>query len=485
MKNNLFLRSISTALLLETMAEGVMMVDTDGRIMVWNKAMQEMTGHSALEAVGRTTEWLRAPECVGAQQIFSLLKPEMAGTCVTGCECRMIAKNGEHIPVMVNARILRDEKQKVLGILQTITDFRPVFNLRQEIAAMASKMQSEENFHGITGRSLSMQKVFRLISLAAESEASVMILGESGTGKELVASAIQELSNRRQKPFIKVNCGAIPETLLESELFGHEKGAFTGAIKQRTGRFEAADGGTIFLDEIGDISAAMQVKMLRVLQAGEFERVGGEKTIKVNVRVIAATNKDLMHEVREGRFREDLYYRLRVFPINLPPLRQRPDDIPLLARHFVSRFGARTGKLISGVSREAMSRMASYPWPGNVRELENAIEYAFVVCQERTIDADDLPGELSAFLHHTVENGENNLSRPHIAGQAPIQGMEPPRRTIDRLSGKKILRSKKELARLLEENLWNKAEVGRLLGVSRTAVWKWIEKHGIKSASED
>ena len=187
MKNNPFLRSISAALLLETMAEGVMMVDTEGKIMVWNKAMQEMTGYPASEAIDRTTEWLRAPECVGSQQIFSLLSPKKSETCVTGCECRMVAKSGEHIPVMVNARILRDEKQKVLGILQTITDFRPVFNLRQEIAAMASKMQSEENFQGITGRSLAMQKVFRLISLAAESEASVMILGESGTGKETLS----------------------------------------------------------------------------------------------------------------------------------------------------------------------------------------------------------------------------------------------------------------------------------------------------------
>lgn len=463
MKKNTFLSSISTALLLETMAEGVMMIGTDGRIRVWNKAMVEMTGYAAEEALDRTTEWLRAPDCAGARQISALLSPDTGNACVTGCECRMIAKNGERIPVMVNARILRDDSNNTIGILQTVADFRPVFNLRQEIAAMASRMQSENGFQGITGRSQHMQKVFRLISLAAESEASVMILGESGTGKELVADAVQHLSNRRGKPFVKVNCGALPESLLESELFGHEKGAFTGAVKQRTGRFEAADGGTIFLDEIGDISPVMQVKLLRVLQSGEFERVGGEKTIRTNVRVIAATNKDLVKEVREGRFREDLYYRLRVFPITLPALRQRSEDIPLLAQFFVNRFSAKTGRLISGLSRAAMTRMIAYSWPGNVRELENAIEYAFVVCQEKVIGADDLPIELSGQAGPALN-------------VAPVGG-------VDQLESKRILRSKSRLAKLLEDCLWNKAEAARKLGVSRTAVWKWAIKHRIVDQS--
>ncbi len=388
----------------------------------------------------------------------------------------MIAKSGEHIPVMVNARILRNENAETLGILQTITDFRPVFSLRAEIAAMASRLVSEDSFHGITGKSQEMQRVFRLITLAAETDATVMVLGESGTGKELVATAVQELSNRSDKPFIRVNCGALPETLLESELFGHEKGAFTGAIRQRTGRFEAADSGSIFLDEIGDISPQMQIKLLRVLQQGEFERVGGEKTIKVNVRVITATNKDLMNEVREGRFREDLYYRLRVFPINLPALRQRPDDIPLLAQHFIGKFSARTGKLISGISREAMGRLMSYRWPGNIRELENAVEYAFAVCQERIIGSEDLPVELSS---SDAESGDGRLAAT-AATQAISGQTHTPASRPDRLGAKRILRSPAELAKLLEECLWNKAEVGRRLGVSRTAVWKWMLQHKIK-----
>jgi len=291
-----------------------------------------------------------------------------------------------------------------------------------------------------------------------------MILGESGTGKELFANAIQQLSTRKDGPFIKVNCGALPESLLESELFGHEKGAFTGAIKKRIGRFEAADNGTIFLDEIADISSAMQVKLLRVLQNGEMQRVGGESVIKVDVRVIAATNKDLAREVREGRFREDLYYRLRVFPITLPALRERPEDIPLLSQHFINRFSARTGRLISSLDRDALSRMMAYQWPGNVRELENVIEYAFVVCQGRIIGREHLPAELNNDIPSTRQTAKiDTLSRPARAS----------------IESRKILRDADRLSALLEENLWNKAEVARILGVSRTAVWKWIQQHKI------
>jgi transcriptional regulator with GAF, ATPase, and Fis domain len=368
---------------------------------------------------------------------------------------------------MVNARLLQDKDNKTLGILQTVTDVRPIIRLRKELEAMASKISSQSNFHGITGRSVQMQKVFKLIGLAAESEASVMILGESGTGKELVATAIHKLSQRKNKPLIRVNCGAIPETLLESELFGHEKGAFTGAIKKRTGRFEAANHGSIFLDEIGDISPAMQVKLLRVLQSGEFQRLGGEKSLHTNVRVITATNKDLRKEVQEGKFREDLYYRLRVFPILLPPLRERSDDIPVLARHFVSKFSASTGRLINGIDKQAMKVLHSYSWPGNVRELENAIEYAFVVCQSNVIDSGDLPAELTS--------DENQLEDQLMSAQERFS-CSPDSRPTRRNS---VLRSKNELTEILNECDWNKAEVGRRLGVSRTAVWKWMKKHGI------
>lgn len=465
-----FLQDISAALLLDTMAEGVILVDTAGKIRVWNKAMTEITGYQAKEALDRTTEWLRSAECMGADRIFALFSSTTKGeSCINGCECQIIAKSGEKIPVMVNARVMTNEQGKTFGILQTITDFRPVFNLRQEIAAMVSRMQSEDSFEGITGKSPQMQRIFRLIALAAESEASVMILGESGTGKELVANAIQQLSNRKTGPFIKVNCGALPETLLESELFGHEKGAFTGAVKKRIGRFEAADKGTIFLDEIADISPAMQVKLLRVLQNGEMQRVGGEIVIKTDVRVIAATNKDLVREVKDGRFREDLYYRLRVFPLILPALRERTEDIPLLAHYFINRFSARTGRLITGISRDALNKMLAYQWPGNVRELENAIEYAFVVCQDRTIGIDDLP----------AETGVSRKSPPdsHLLAETGHKH----RASIE---SKRILRDRDRLVALLEESLWNKAEAARVLRVSRTAVWKWMLRHNIPARQD-
>jgi PAS domain S-box-containing protein len=461
---NNFLKNISAELLVETMAEGVLVFDLNGNIKSWNKAMEEMTGYTREEAIGKNYQWLRAPDCNGAQKILALLQGKEANStsCVNGCRCKMLAKSGEEIPVLVNARLLKSIKGLPMGVIQTITDFRPVFTLQQEIQAMTSKLRAESSFQGIIGRSNAMQNVFRMIKLAAESEATVLILGDSGTGKEMVASAIHELSQRQNKTLVKVNCGAIPETLLESELFGHEKGSFTSAIKQRIGRFEAANGGTIFLDEIGDITPAMQVKLLRVLQEGEFERVGGEKTIKVNVRVIAATNKDLMAEVLSGTFREDLYYRLKVFPLHIPTLKERHEDIPLLTQHFINKFSARTGKLIKGIEKSALNQLCSYPWPGNVRELENAMEYAFVLSQNELISVNDLPPETYDPNYQFFQKLNN-----------PVQV------NFSKEEGQSLLRSKTKLIRLLEDLAWNKAEVSRRLSVSRTAVWKWMKKHNI------
>jgi len=378
-------------MLLETMAEGAVLVDNNGKIRVWNKAMTEIAGYNSQEVLGKTTAWLRAPECIGSEQINSLLTSgENSPMCITRCECRIISKSGEHIPIMVNARVLNDKHGNALGILQTVTDIRPLISLKKEIEAMASKISSESNFHGIAGRSPQMQRVFRLISLAAESEASVMILGESGTGKELVAEAIHKLSQRKNKSFVKVNCGAIPETLLESELFGHEKGAFTGANARKLGRFELADGGTVFLDEVGEMSPAMQVKLLRFLQERNFERVGGTHLIQVDVRVIAATNRDLGRAVKEGCFREDLYYRLNVVPIKLPPLRERKEDIALLCDFLIKKHTERLHKKIKGISPQALRALKRYPWPGNIRELDNVIERAIILTQNEIIQPQDL-----------------------------------------------------------------------------------------------
>jgi len=267
-------------------------------------------------------------------------------------------------------------------------------SLKRDNALLRERIHEKYRFNNIIGDSPELQAVFDVVKRAAPTRATVLVLGESGTGKELIAQAIHEESDRRERPFVRVNCAALTETLLESELFGHEKGSFTGAVGRREGRFELADGGTLFLDEIGDITPALQVKLLRVLQQREFERVGGTQTIKVDVRVVAATNKDLLAEVKAGRFREDLYYRLNVVPVTLPPLRKRKSDIPPLVSFFIQRYNEMHGKTVRGLAPGTLNALLSYDWPGNVRELGNVIERAVVLARGTELTSDDLPPAL-------------------------------------------------------------------------------------------
>ncbi|MCR4940002.1 MAG: sigma-54 dependent transcriptional regulator [Treponemataceae bacterium] len=260
---------------------------------------------------------------------------------------------------------------------------------------LQEELENRKSFESIIGKNAEMQKIFQMVRRVAPSKASVLITGESGVGKELITNAIHNLSQRKDKPFIKVHCAALSESLLESELFGHEKGSFTGATARKRGRFELANGGTIFLDEIGEINQNVQIKILRVLQERKFERVGGEETIEVDVRVIAATNKDLEKEIAEGRFREDLYYRLNVVHINVPPLRERKDDIPLMVNSFLAEFSEENGKKIEGIDSRARSALYKYDWPGNIRQLRNCIESAVVMCEGKIITLDDLPPTIS------------------------------------------------------------------------------------------
>jgi two-component system response regulator HydG len=320
-----------------------------------------------------------------------------------------------------------------------------------EIRDLQGRMESSPEFGGMVGKDSEMQAIYRLIENISPTDANVLIQGESGTGKELVARAIHGWSLRREKPFVVINCSALPATLLESELFGHEKGAFTGAHRQKIGRFEQAHGGTVFLDEIGEIPPSAQIKLLRVLQMHRFERVGGEKTLTVDVRVLAATNKDLLEEVKRGNFREDLYYRLNVIPICLPPLRERRNDIPLLARHFLRRFAAAQGKKIDGFSPEAMRLLMNYSWPGNVREMENSIEYATVLAKGRQLEASDLP----AGLHETVPTSGRDR-RPYLLEQ-----------------------ERKLIQEVLDECAWNKKQAARRLGISRSTLYGKIKKYQI------
>ncbi|NJC89317.1 MAG: response regulator [Desulfuromonas sp.] len=325
------------------------------------------------------------------------------------------------------------------GAVITIRDETRLENLERDL-------KKRYNFEHIIGRSAAMQQIYGLIENLAEVDTTVLVTGESGTGKELVAEALHCRSPRRRGPQIKVNCAALPENLLESELFGHVRGAFTGAIKDKSGRFQLAHRGTIFLDEIGDVSPAMQVRLLRVLQNKEIERVGSSQSIPVDVRIVAATNSNLQEKVRRGEFREDLYYRLRVVEIPLPPLRERREDIPLLVDHFVAHFNERFGRRITGLSADALAVLVAHQWPGNVRELQHAIEHAFVVCRQAEIDIAHLPRELQDTSAAAI---------PSLAGEAAL------------------------ILDALEKAGGNKARAARRLGISRRTIYRKIEEYGI------
>jgi DNA-binding NtrC family response regulator len=301
--------------------------------------------------------------------------------------------------------------EEIMIVIQRALDHR---KLSLENEMLRRQLKRKYKFDNIIGDHENMQEVFHLVEKIANTQSTILIYGESGTGKELVARAIHFNSDRRERPLIPVNCGAIPEELLESELFGHEQGAFTGATRTRIGRFELGNGGTIFLDEIGDMSPALQVKILRVLQEHEFERVGGMKTIKVDIRVIAATNKDLEKNVAEGKFREDLFYRLNVIPIQLAPLRERRSDVPLLVNHFVHMYNEKNRHNITGITPEAMDLLGNYEWPGNVRELENMIERIVILKGEGFVEPSDLPDKIlasnSRSFHPRIRIPENGIS---------------------------------------------------------------------------
>jgi transcriptional regulator with PAS, ATPase and Fis domain len=363
------------------------------------------------------------------------------------------------VAVIKNASVVRDENNAVIGVVETVTDMTELNKARRKIEEAALRLGELHRLDNIIGKSRAMRAVFSAIKAAAASDATVLIQGDSGTGKELVAGAIHYNSDRAAGPLITVNCSALSETLLESELFGHVKGAYTGALRSRTGRFEEAEGGTVFLDEIGELSSYIQVKLLRVLQEREIERVGESRKRKINIRIMAATHRNLYTLVKAGTFRDDLYYRLKVFPIKLPPLSDRRDDIPLLVGHFIKKHNEKTAKKIRGVSRATLRILMDYSWPGNVRELENAIEHAFVVCNREQIEPYDLPAELR----------ENPWRAAHRQGQV-LNGWRPYRRVeIDR----------EQLLDILRESGWNKAEAARRIGISRTAVWKYMKKWDI------
>ena len=432
-----------------TMNEGLLLVAPDGTMMMVNKAFEELTGYKAEEVVGRPCTLLHCDACEITR------KNSRSSWCslfekgqVVRKRCAIIKKDGSCLTVLKNASLLKDDTGLPLGAVETLTDLSEVERLDQEVHQLSHQLEIKNGFHGIVGNSPPMQKVYQVVQKAAMSDAPVIIYGESGTGKELVARAIHLTGRRKEAPFVQLNCAALNEALLESELFGHIKGAFTGAYRHRIGRFEAAHEGDLFLDEIADIPLATQVKLLRVLETKQFERVGDHRPISVNVRIITATNKDLQAMINSKRFREDLFFRINVIPIHLPPLRDRPEDVPLLVAAFTERLRAQTGKNITGFLPQAMERFMSYSWPGNVRELKSALEYAFVIAEKGTIGLEHLPHPL--------------LSEPGRSPSRPKESQE-----------------KVALIQALRKSNGNQSEAARTLGVNRVTVWNRMKKHGI------
>ena len=437
---------------IDTMTEGLMIIDPDGTILYVNQSLQELLQYDESELVGSSCKMLECTTCFdarskgGAKHCILFDKGR-----VKNMRCAFKRKDGKHLQVYKNATVLRNEQGEVVAGVENLTDISPILAREQEISSLKQQLHIETSFFGMIGSSPVMQNTFQLIESAAHSDAPVLIHGESGTGKELVATALFKLSKRNKAPFIKVNCAALNESLLESELFGHVKGAFTGAERGRIGRFEAADTGCIFLDEIGDMPLATQTKLLRVLQEQELERVGDNTTIDIDVRVIAATNKNLEELMLQGKFREDLFYRISVIPVPVPPLRDRCDDIPQICKVLIKRLQLKTGKPIYGASKEAMDILLQHSWPGNVRELINVLEYSFVLCAEGMIEREHLPSHLTGgTLLHCAEK---YLNRAH--------------------SDEELTRIKQALT----TTGGNKTRAAELLGISRVTLWKRMKKY--------
>ncbi len=372
--------------ILESISDGVFTVDLDWRITYLNRSAGEMIQIRREDAIGRLCcDVFRSSLCEGACALRKTLEQRKP---IVDLSCFIINNKGQRIPVSISTAVLRNEKGEIIGGAET-------FRNLSDIEALKQKINRAGRMGDFVSHSVSMQKIFSQLEAVAQTGSTVLITGETGSGKELLARTIHANSPRRNKPFIAINCGAFPETLLESELFGYKKGAFTGADRDKPGRFALAEGGTLFLDEIGEISPAMQVRLLRVLQERSYEPLGAVGTVRTNVRIICATHRDLAALVEKGTFRQDLFYRINVILLELPPLRKRREDIPFLIETFIARFNLLMNRRISGVSSSALKALCRFGWPGNIRELENAIERSMVFCKGNMIELEDLPEELT------------------------------------------------------------------------------------------
>jgi PAS domain S-box-containing protein len=435
-------------LIFDHIPHGIFTVDGSGRITSFNHAAAEITGWTEEEVRGRPcSEVFRSNHCEEWCFLFRSIK---AGKPHRDQEVKITRKDGSELLVAVSTAALRDGLGNVIGGVEMVRDLSEVDVLRRQLAGSYTCQD-------IVSKSPAMQGVRELLPLVAKSNSTVLIEGEAGTGKELVARAIHTLGPRRDGPFVGVNCGALPDTLVESELFGYVRGAFTDAKNDKPGRFTQAEGGTLLLDEVGELSAAVQVKLLRVLQDREFTPLGAVSPSKADVRILAATNRDLSLEVASGRFRQDLYFRLNVVRIAIPPLRSRTGDIPLLVDHFIDRFNALQGRRISSISDRAMACLMHHGFPGNVRELENAVEHAFVVCSDTTIKFADLPP-------HLRERGGPVPTRPEPAVQLGPLGTAEASAIRDALA----------------RHGGNRTRAAKDLGISRNTLWRKMKRNGIR-----
>lgn len=432
----------------ETMRDGLMIVDKDGNIIFFNRSAEKITGYSKEEAVGQQCTILDSDTCV---LLTDDGRKKDCGVFKTGSlqnkKCRIRTNDGRAVYLLKNATVLKDEKGEMIGAVETMTDITSLYMKELELEELKQELRQEYWFMGLLGKSEPMRHLFEQIRNAAGSEAPVLISGESGTGKNLVAQAIHSLSRRKDGPFVALNCGSLNDYLLESELFGHKKGSFTGAMSDRMGRFEAAHNGSIFLDEIGDMPKTMQVKLLRVLEEKVVERVGDHRPVPVNVRLISATNKDLSSLVTSEVFREDLLYRINSILIRVPPLRDRAEDIPVITFHYLKKIAHINSKDIRRISPEALDIITNYRWPGNVRQLINALEHSAITCKSETVEVSDLPEYV--FLEKKAEVQDKSLDRDKLVS------------ALAQFKGNRTLTAKH-------------------LGISRVTLWKKLKDQGIE-----
>jgi PAS domain S-box-containing protein len=436
--------------ILESISDGVFTVNLDWRITSFNRAAEEITGVTRKEAIDRRcSEVFRSSMCGADCALKQTLK---SGRPIIGKSGYIVDAGGNRIPISVSTAMLRDASGLVVGGAETFRDLSEVEALRQEL-------EGKFRVGDLTSRSTLMQRLFEVLPAIAASPSTVLVLGETGTGKELVARTIHALSSRNEGPFIAVNCGALPDTLLESELFGYKAGAFTGANKDKPGRFALARGGSIFLDEIAEISPALQVKLLRVLQDRVYEPLGATRSETADARIIVATNRDLTERTRKGEFREDLYYRVNVVRVELPPLRRRKEDIPLLIGQFVAHFNRLQRKTVQCITAEALSLLMAHDWPGNIRELENVIERAFILCGDGSIGIGHLPVELTTFGCRVGKDTDVRSAHDILDAQA--------------------------IRAALERHHGNRSAAARELGIHKTTLFRRIKKLGLSLPGRD